>query len=525
MITKYINRLFCGCVVSCGLAAMFTACSDNDDQTVVLPAEIPTSVAFNLPDNLQQLIYVDETGSQTLPLLKGESVKLEYTMAPDNTTFKDVEWSSSNEAVAAVSDEGVVTALSGDGLGYSMIQVKPVALFSGSGINAVLKVTVSNEVVKATTITVKASADEVYEGDQITFSSTIAPENATYRTVAWSVSDEQVAAIDLNGVLTAKTISGTSQKVTVKATALDGSGVTATKDVTIRKIVQPQSVSIDQMFAASNNYFCAVNEKTLTLKFTTVPEESTFSLLEWTSDKPEIATVENGVVTFNQDGQFGDFTITATCPETGQSSSIKMNLAAGLIRETYHNQNQYSWYNATQSGNGTSTSHVWHDGYITITTYTQNATNQRADIKCWDKTTWLHAGNYPIFAFRMDDVKDLGLGITSRNINIDAVGKSESGNDYKAIANGNNKYLHDYKCSDGSHVFIYDLSQQACGTGGLMPTNETVAFSILQIKHADMRTINHQFDYNLYWVQTFKTIEDLEDYVKNTEGLTYEVIK
>ncbi|MBQ4445983.1 MAG: DUF4979 domain-containing protein, partial [Prevotella sp.] len=129
-----------------------------------------------------------------------------------------------------------------------------------------------------------------------------------------------------------------------------------------------------------------------------------------------------------------------------------------------------------------------------------------------------------IFAFRMDDVKDLGHGITSRNINIDAVGKSASGADYKAIANGNNKYLHDYKCSDGSHVFIYDLSQQACGTGGIMPANETVDFTTLQIKHADMRTVDHQFQYNLYWVQTFKSMADLENYVKS-EGLTWEVIK
>jgi uncharacterized protein YjdB len=524
MITKIYQYMWAGFLSSC-FAAALTACSSNDDLTVVPPAEIPTAVSFSLPENLQQLIYVDEAGSQTLPLLKGETVKLSYSMTPDNTTFKDVEWSSSNEEVATVSPDGTVTALSGNGLGYSMIQVKPVAVYSGSGINAVLKITVSNEVVPATGITVASSADDVYEGDQITLSSTVTPANATYRTVSWSVSDANIASIDVKGVLTAKTINGNSATVTVTAKALDGSGVTATRVITIHKIVQPQSVTIDPSYSVEKNYFCAINEKTLKLTFTTVPAESTHSLLKWTSDNPEIATVENGVVKFNQEGKFGQFTITATCPETDQSSSITMNLAAGLVRETFHNKDSYSWYNAKQSGNGTETSHVWHDGYITITTYTQNATNQRADIKCWDKTTWLHAGNYPIFAFRMDDVTDMGLGITSRNINIDAVGATADGTQYKAIANGNNKWLHDYKCSDGSHIFIYDLSQQACGTGGIMPTNETVAFSILQIKHADMKTITHQFDYNLYWVQTFKTIDDLEDYVKNTEGLTWDVIK
>ena len=518
MITKIYKYIFAGLIGS----AMLSACSSDEDLTVVPPAEIPTAVSFNLPEKLQQLIYVDEAGSKTLPLLKGETVKLSYSMTPDNTTFKDVEWSSSNEEVATVSQDGTVTALSGNGLGYSMIQVKPAALYSGSGINAVLKVTVSNEIVPATAITITSSAEEVYEGDQLSFSSTVAPANATYRTVSWSVSDVNIASIDALGVLTAKTISSNSAQVTVTATALDGSGVTATKEITVRKIVQPQNVTIDSKF---NGMDCAINEATMALTFTTIPAESTASQLEWSSSNPEIATVEGGVLTFNQEGQFGQFTITARCPETGNESSVTMNLAAGFIRETFHNQKHYSWYNAKQSGNGTATSHVWHDGYITITTYSQNATNQRVDIKCWEKTTWLHAGNYPIFAFRMDDVLDMGLGITSRNINVDAVGATADGTQYKAIANGNNKWLHDYKCSDGSHIFIYDLSQQACGTGGIMPTGETVAFSTLQIKHADMKTIDHQFDYNLYWVQTFKTIDDLEDYVKNTEGLTWDVIK
>ena len=311
--------------------------------------------------------------------------------------------------------------------------------------------------------------------------------------------------------------------VTITATSLDGSNVYGSVEIVVMQIVQPQSITLDQKFAAPG-YYCAINEKSVEIPFTTVPAECTKSLIEWKSSDESIATVEGGVVKFNQTGNFGDFTITARCPETGQESSVKMSLPAGLIRETFHNPNQYSWYNAKQSGNGTASSHVWHDGYITITTYKQNATNQRADIRCWDAHTWFHIGNYPIFAFRMDDVKDLGHGITSRNINIDAVGKSASGADYKAIANGNNKYLHDYKCSDGSHVFIYDLATQACGTGGLMPTTETVDFTTLQIKHADMRTVDHQFQYNLYWVQTFKSMADLENYVKG-EGLTWEVIK
>jgi len=123
----------------------------------------------------------------------------------------------------------------------------------------------------------------------------------------------------------------------------------------------------------------------------------------------------------------------------------------------------------------------------------------------------------------MDDVKD--QGISSRNINFDAVGTSESGTQYKAIANGNNKYLHDYKCSDSSHVFIYDLSTQQCGTGGLMPANEYVKFNTLQLKYADMKTATSQLQYNIYWVQTFKSLDDVVKYITDTDNLSYEVIK
>lgn len=503
------------------IAAM-TACNSDDDFDVVPEAIVPSSIEFKFSDNLLRLIYTDDTGADVLPLIKGESLTLGYTMLPDTTTFRDVTWTTSNADVVSVDNNGKIVALSSGGAGYSMIQVAPEAIYSGSGINASLKVTVSDELVEAKKITISSSADELYAGNTLHLSASIAPTNATYKTVKWDVSDSNIATIDNKGVLTAKESSSTKTAVTVRATALDDSGVSDTKVIMVRQTVQPQSVTIDQSYSADNGYYCAINEKSVTLGYTPAPADCTTSLIEWTSSDETIATVDHGKVTFNQRGNFGEVTITATCPATGNSSSVKLNIPAGLIRELYHDQNNYSWYNSKQSGNGTESSHTWNDGYITITTYTQNATKQRADIKCWDKHTWLHVGNYPIFAIKMDDVKDKGA--KSRNINIDAVGTSASGTQYKALANGNNKYLHDYKCSDGSHIFIYDFSSQSCGTGGLMPTNEVVDFTTMQVKYADMDGLTSQTQYNVYWVQTFKSLSDLKNYVKS-EGLTYDIVK
>ena len=231
-------------------------------------------------------------------------------------------------------------------------------------------------------------------------------------------------------------------------------------------------------------------------------------------------------MTFNQDGTFGDVTISATCPTTGASSATTLRLDAGLVRELFRNEQNVTWRDAKQSGNNTSTATEWHDGYVTVTTYKQNDTAQRADFKCQSAKTWLHAGNYPIFAIRMDDVADLykSKGCTARNITLDAVGKAGE-TDFKGGLDGNNnKWLHDYKCSDGSHVFIYDLSTQKWATGGVLPTTSVATFTAMQFKYADMKTLTEQVTYNVYWVQTFRTIEDLQQYIEG-EGLTYEVIK
>ena len=512
--------------LGCCLAALaITSCDDADRIPNVKPANCPSGIELQVPAELQRLIYTDNTGADVLPLIVGEKVQLGYILEPADVTFADVEWTSSDNTVASV-DDGVVEALSEKGLGYSIVTVAPTGMYAGSGVLSTLKVKVSAHMQQATDITLYAEDTEVYEGETTAISYELMPEACTYRTLEWSSSDESIATVDSKGVVTGVSTGGqaTTKKVTITGTAIDGSGVSASIEITVKRIVQPEDISIDQTFSVDNGYYCALNEKELTLSYTTTPLDCTESLIEWSTSDASIATVEAGKVTFKG---FGEVTITATCPETGKSSSIKLNIPCGLLRETFHNPNHYSIYDAKQSGNGTSTSNEWHDGYLTITTYTVNATTQRADLKWWDLPATLHAGNYPVIAIKVDDVKDLYKtdGVTQRNLNFDVVGTSESGAEFKALANGNNKYSGDLKCSDGSHVFIYDMSTLAFGTGGLAPTNESISFRTFQLKYADIKTINHQITYNLYWFQTFKSVNDVKDYVTNVDGLTFEVIK
>ena len=521
MITKIYKYVFAG-LIGC---AMLSACSKDDDRIPnVESALCPSAIEMQIPAEMAKLIYTDNTGADVLPMIIGETVQLDYTLEPVEATFKNVTWTTSDASIVSVTD-GKLEALSEKGLGYSIVTVAPTGMYAGSGVLSTLKVKVDAHMKQATAVTLSAKETEVYEGEQTAISYELEPEACTYRTLEWISSDPSVATVNSKGVVTGVSTGGAISKVvTITGKTMDGSGVSASIDITVKRIVDPTDVTIDQTVSADNGYAFAINEQGTTLKFTTVPAEATLSQLEWSSSDETIATVEGGNVTFKG---FGEVTITATCPTTGKKSNIKLNVPCGLLRETFHNEKHYSIYDAKQSGSGTSTSHEWHNGYLTITTYTVNATTQRADLKWYDLPATLHAGNYPIIAIKVDDVKDLykADGVTARNLNFDVVGTSESGVEYKALGNGNNKYSGDLKCSDGSHVFIYDLSVLAFGTGGMAPTNESISFRTFQLKYADIKTIDHQITYNLYWFQTFKTVDDVKKYVTDVDGLTYEVIK
>lgn len=520
---KNIIKYGLSCLMMSAAVVSFNSCSDKDETSDLTQAIYPGSVTMDIPEALRQLIYTDDTNTPVLPLIKGETVALGATVLPEDATYKDVVWSSNDATIVSVDGNGTLKAQSADGKGYAIIQVAPEAFYSGSGIYSTLKVRVSDEMIPAGSIVLTAPADQLYAGETLQLTAGILPAEATYRTVKWSSSDENIATVSQSGLVSGLVNDKIYASVVITATALDGTELFVSKELSVNQMVHPEDVTIDQQFSAANNYLFAISDKRIVLNYTTVPEDCTKSLIEWTTSDASIATVEGGVVTFNQTGNFGNVAITARCPQTGKTSTIELVLEEGLVRELFRDKNNYNWYNSAQSGNGTSSSHVWSEGKVTVTTYKQNETKQRGDFRCWSPKTWLHAGKYPIIAIRMDDLKDM-TGVTARNITLDGAGTCEGSTFSGGLNGNNNQWLHDYKCNDGSHVFIYDMTAQKWNTGGLLPQNAPAVFTTLQFKYADIAPLTQQVNYNVYWVQTFKSIDDVKNYLY-TEGLTYEIIK
>ena len=130
-------------------------------------------------------------------------------------------WTSSNPSVATVSSEG---RISGIGSGTTTITCT-----AHNGVSAQCEVTVNPVLVSG--ITLNETEAEMTVGEKLNLTATIAPDNATDKSVTWSCTNEAVAVVSESGQVTAVG-SGTCQ---IKATANDGSGKTASCLVTVEK--------------------------------------------------------------------------------------------------------------------------------------------------------------------------------------------------------------------------------------------------------------------------------------------------
>ncbi len=242
-------------------------------------------------------------------LTEGETLKLTATIDPETTTDKTLTWSSSDEEVATVDEDGVVTALKP---GKATISVS-----TSNGKTASCEVTVEAKVIVAEGVALDKTEATVTEGETLTLTAKIDPETTTDKTLTWSSSDEEVATVDENGVVTALK----PGKATI--TVSTSNGKTASCEVTVEaKVIVAEGVALDRTEVT------LTEGETLKLTATIDPETTTDKTLTWSSSDEEVATVdENGVVTALKPG---NVTITVST-SNGKTASCEITVEAKVI--------------------------------------------------------------------------------------------------------------------------------------------------------------------------------------------------
>ena len=178
----------------------------EDQETALVVAEGPGTATITAKvGNKKAECKVDFTASlnkwtlneHNLELDKGETKQLTTTFIPDYTTDpKDTTWSSSDESVATVDENGVVTAIS-EG-------IATITAINANGTMDECKVTVSIPRVPAESLSLTSSSEKDFAiinvEQQDTLLATYGPENTTDR-LSWSSSDESIATVQ-DGVVT-----------------------------------------------------------------------------------------------------------------------------------------------------------------------------------------------------------------------------------------------------------------------------------------------------------------------------------
>jgi len=277
---------------------------------------------------LQSGIIVTGAGGATIITEDNGSLQLNKEVLPANATNKTVTWSILNgTGVANINATGLVTAVDNG-------TVKAIATaIDGSGISGNLIITIFNQIVPVTNITVTGAGGTstiTVDNGSLQLSAAILPQRATDNTVQWSiVNGTGRATINAEGVVTALD-NGT---VTVRATANDGSGIYGTLNITISDQTGP--VTGITVTGAGGNATISTDNGTLQLSAKVSPANATVKTVSWSFENSTtlasinssglVTALENGTVTSRAtardgSGVFGTLVITITnqvVPVTG----------------------------------------------------------------------------------------------------------------------------------------------------------------------------------------------------------------
>ena len=247
-------------------------------------------------------ISLNETEKE---LNKGDNLQLTVTYNPEDTTAdKTVKWTSTDDTVATVDENGKVTALKA---GTTYIKAK----VEDKEVSCKIDV-----VVPLTGIDLNKDVAEIVKGQTEKLTVTLVPEDTTYTgKVEWTSSDDTIATVDENG-----NVRGIKEgTVTITAKAVEnGNEIIDTAEITVKEIPL-NSIAIDIA-----DFDLGIG-RTQSLGVVCNPENTTDDInVEWTSSDNKVATVdENGVVTAIAEGtavitaKVGDKTASVTVTVKG----------------------------------------------------------------------------------------------------------------------------------------------------------------------------------------------------------------
>ena len=290
----------------------------------------------------------EEVVAKEVTLTSGEKYALDYTKG----TYT---WTSSNQAIAKVSNDGEIVGIKNGDATITLKVGKETVTY---------KVHVDNvdEAVTITNIKMTKNTVELEKGKSYKMEVTLTPSNATSAELSWSSSNEKVATVK-DGTITA--VAPGTCMVTVKSTNgnIDTCLVKVIGDGNYNPVEDIKIESTDVSLNKGTSY---------NLSYEVTPSDSV-NLLVWESSDVSIATVENGVV-YALAG--GEVTIYAKSGELSKSVKVtvveekKEEKAEFMLNQTEISMTEGDTY--TLGTNDSSITVTWISSNINVATIDEN---------------------------------------------------------------------------------------------------------------------------------------------------------
>ena len=301
------------------------------------------------------------------------SSQLTITTVPEESAFFGMTWSSSNESVATVDENGVVTGVAAGKATITGISNDPK---SNGKVKAVCAVTVGDAVQG---IELSAASESVQKGRTLKLTAALTPAKPFNAKLTWASSDEAVLTVDAKGTVKAVGVGS----ATVTCTAADGSEASAKYNITV---YQPVTKLV-----GSTRKLVLDEGKSGKLTVTVSPEDATDKTIQWSSADESIAKVDrNGAVTAVKPGVT---TITAAAVDGSKKSitiSVVVEPRVPLDAVTFTRSGYFGYYNefAVTFKNVTRTKRVVYISFKV--TYTSGGSTQT--VSCYTDSDTINAG-------------------------------------------------------------------------------------------------------------------------------------
>lgn len=157
---------------------------------------------------------------------------------PDNASYQNIQWKSSDEKVATIDEYGILTA---HGIGETIVSATVTAP-SGAILSAQCKVTVKAKAVIAESLQLSQETAKLSKSETLQLRAMVLPENTTNKSLHWSSTNGSVATVSENG-LVAGISAGTAQIIVATT---DGSNLSAICDVVVAETTSINDIIVDK---------------------------------------------------------------------------------------------------------------------------------------------------------------------------------------------------------------------------------------------------------------------------------------